>query len=66
MTPAEIERVFDWYSADLPQNATFQQEIHRWSMFRQDLKDSHPPYSLLSFWSNRIITETFAKSSTFY
>jgi hypothetical protein len=37
MTPAEIERVFDWYSADLPQNATFQWEIHRWSTFRQDL-----------------------------
>ena len=43
MTPAEIERVFDWYSADLPQNATFQREIHRWSTFRQDLiKTSHP------------------------
>ena len=26
-------------SADLPQNATFQQEIHRWSTFCQDLKD---------------------------
>jgi hypothetical protein len=39
MTPAEIARVFDWYSADLPQNATFQQEIHRWSTFCQDLKD---------------------------
>jgi hypothetical protein len=39
MTPAEIARVFDWYSADLPQNAPFQQEIHRWSMFCQDLKD---------------------------
>jgi len=23
MTPAEIARVFDWYSADLSQNATF-------------------------------------------
>ena len=33
MTPAEIARVFDWYNADLPQNATFQQEIHRWSTF---------------------------------
>ena len=31
MTPAEIVRVFDWYSCDLPQNASFQQEIHRWS-----------------------------------
>jgi hypothetical protein len=50
MTPAEIERVFDWYSADLPQNATFQWEIHRWSTFRQDLiKTSHSPYSLFSF-----------------
>jgi hypothetical protein len=39
MTPVEIARVFDWYSADLPQNAPFQQEIHRWSMFCQDLKD---------------------------
>ena len=39
MTPAEIERVFEWYSADLPQNATFQREIYRWSKFRQDLKD---------------------------
>jgi hypothetical protein len=29
MTPAEIERVFDWYSADLPQHITFQREIHR-------------------------------------
>ena len=38
MTPAEIAQVFDWYSADLPQNATFQQEIHCW-MFYQDLKD---------------------------
>ena len=37
LTPAEIARVFDWYSADLPQNATFQQEIHRWSTFCQDL-----------------------------
>jgi hypothetical protein len=45
MTPAEIARVFDWYSADLPQNATFQQEIHRWSTFCQDLKDK--PSSLL-------------------
>ena len=35
LAPAEIARVFDWYSADLPQNATFQREIHRWSMFRQ-------------------------------
>ena len=39
MKLAEIERVFDWYSADLPQNATFQREIHRWSTFRQDFKD---------------------------
>jgi hypothetical protein len=39
MTPAEIARVFDWYSTDLPQNAPFQQEIHRCSMFCQDLKD---------------------------
>jgi len=23
MTPAEIARVFDWYSADLPQNCNF-------------------------------------------
>ena len=38
MTPAEIVRVFDWYSAYLPQNATFQQEIHCWT-FCQDLKD---------------------------
>ena len=44
MTPAEIARVFGWYSADLPQNATFQQEIHRWSTFCQDLK--HKPSSL--------------------
>ena len=29
MTPAEIKKFFDWYSADLPQNATFQREIHR-------------------------------------
>jgi hypothetical protein len=35
MTPTESL----WYSADLPQNATFQREIHRWSTFRQDLKD---------------------------
>ena len=27
-------------SADIPQNATFQQEIHRWSTFCQDLKDA--------------------------
>ena len=39
MTPAEIARVFDWYSADLPKIATFQQEIHRWSRFCQDLND---------------------------
>ena len=39
MTPTEIARVFDWYSADLPKIATFQQEIHRWSRFCQDLKD---------------------------
>jgi hypothetical protein len=39
MTPAEFARVFDWYIADLPQNSTFQQEIHRWSTFCQDLKD---------------------------
>ena len=44
MRPAEITRVFGWYSADLPQNATFQQEIHRWSTFCQDLK--HKPSSL--------------------
>jgi len=44
MTPAEIARVFGWYSADLPQNATFQQEIHRWRTFCQDLK--HKPSSL--------------------
>ena len=36
LTSAEIARVFDWYSADLPQNTTFQQEIHRWSTFCQD------------------------------
>jgi hypothetical protein len=35
MTPAEIERVFDWYSADLPQNATFQWEIHRVAFLRK-------------------------------
>jgi hypothetical protein len=45
MTPAEIEKVFDWYSTDQPQNATFQREIHRWSTFCQDLKDK--PSSLL-------------------
>jgi hypothetical protein len=28
MIPEEIARVFDWYSVDLHQNATFQQEIH--------------------------------------
>jgi hypothetical protein len=39
MTPAEIARVFDWYSVDLHQNATFRQEIHLWSTFFQDLKD---------------------------
>ena len=39
MTPAEFARVFDWYIANLPQNSTFQQEIHRWSTFCQDLKD---------------------------
>ena len=39
MTPAESARVFDWYIADLPQNATFQQEIHRWSNFCQNFKD---------------------------
>ena len=48
MTPAEIARVFDWYSVDLPQNATFQQEIHRWSMFCQDLKDK-PSYLFVAF-----------------
>ena len=65
MTPAEIVRVFDWYSADLPQNATFQQEIHCWT-FCQDLKTSHPPYPMLSFRLTRIITQIFTKSSTFY
>ena len=45
MTPAEIERVFDWYSADLSQNVNFQREIHRWSTLRQDLKTNHPPYA---------------------
>ena len=35
-------------SVDLPQNATFQQEIHRWSMFRQDLKDK-PSYLFVAF-----------------
>ena len=39
MTPAEIARVFDWYSVNLHQNATFQQEIYLWSRFCQDLKD---------------------------
>jgi hypothetical protein len=39
MTPTEIARVVDWYSADQPQNATFQLEIHRWSTFCQDLKE---------------------------
>ena len=63
MTPAEIARVFDWYSADLPQNATFQHEIHRWSTFCQDLKDK--PFSIfdsfiladLDYYPN--IRETF-------
>ena len=45
MTSAEIEKVFDWYSADQPQNATFQREIHRWNTFCQDLKNK--PSSLL-------------------
>ena len=51
MTPAEIARVFDWYSTDLPQNATFQQEIYRWSTVRsiKILKTNHPPYPMLSF-----------------
>ena len=35
-------------SVDLPQNATFQQEIHRWSMFRRDLKDK-PSYLFVAF-----------------
>ena len=42
MTPAEIARVFDWYSADLPHNATFQQEIHHWNTFYQDLLKDKP------------------------
>ena len=46
MTPAEIESLTG--SVDLPQNATFQQEIHRWSMFRQDLKDK-PSYLFVAF-----------------
>ena len=37
ITSAEIARVFGWYSADLPRNATFQQEIHRLSTFCKDL-----------------------------
>ena len=68
MTPAEIEKVFDWYSADQPQNATFQREIHRWSTFCQDLKDK--PSSLLvafiladsDYYPN--IHEIFHKNST--
>ena len=39
MTPEEIARVFDWYSIILHLNATFEQEIHLWSTFSQDLKD---------------------------
>jgi hypothetical protein len=40
MTPSEIARVFDWYSAEISQNATFQQEMHHhWSTLCQDLKD---------------------------
>ena len=39
MTPAKIARFSDKYNADLPQNATFQQEINHWSTFCQDLKD---------------------------
>jgi hypothetical protein len=66
MTPAEIARVFGWYSADLPQNATFQQEIHAGVLSVKILNISHPPYLILSFWPTQIITQTFAKSSTFY
>ena len=65
MTPAEIVRVFDWYSPDLPQHATFQQEIHRWSMFCQDRKDKPSPLFDALILVTRIITQTFAKSSTF-
>ena len=66
MTPAEIARVFDWYSADLPQNVTFQKEIHRWSTFCQDLKDK--PSSIFDAFilADRIVTQTFAKPCTFY
>jgi hypothetical protein len=39
MTPIEIARIIDWYTADLLQNATFQQEIHRWSTSCQNLTD---------------------------
>jgi hypothetical protein len=39
MTTSDIARVFDWYIADLPQNITFQQEIHRWITFCQDNKE---------------------------
>ena len=57
MTPAEIARIFDWYSADLP---------NFWSTFCQDLKDKPSSLSDAFILTDRIITQTFAKSSTFY
>ena len=57
MTPAEIGKFFDWYGADLPQHANFQQEIHRWSTFCQDLKDKPSSIFDALILATRIITQ---------
>jgi hypothetical protein len=57
MTPAEIERVFDWYSADLPQNATFQREISRIFFW---------PLCCLFFLDIRILINPLVSSNSSY
>ena len=49
MTPVEIERVFAWYSVDLPQNATFQRESNAGVRSVKILKTSHSPSLFVAF-----------------
>jgi hypothetical protein len=66
MTPAEIARVFGWYSAAYPKMQRFNRKSTAGVRSVKILSISHPPYLMLSFWPTQIITQTFAKSSTFY
>ena len=64
-----IEALADYFDVVIEEPKTARRMVHRSTAGEIDdkiLKKIHPLYPKLSFWPTWIITQTFAKSSTFY